>query len=81
MTTIHATPTISTQPLVAFSTDAVRTEEQEQVLPGDLREARHHQHVGSDDRPTAQPAGARPERLVAQVNVVPQSGSRRLSSR
>ena len=35
------------------ATDAVRAEEQEDVLPGDLRQARHDQDVGGDDAPAA----------------------------
>ena len=37
-------------------------EEQEGVAPGDLGEARHHEDVGEDQAPAAEPAGDRPER-------------------
>ncbi len=42
--------------------DAVRAEEQEQVLPGHLGEAGHDQDVGGHDGPAARPAGLGAER-------------------
>ena len=41
---------------------AVGAEEQERVEAGDLREVRHHDDVGDDDRPPADPAGDWAER-------------------
>ena len=38
-------------------------EEQERVEAGDLREVRHHDDVGDDDRPAADPAGPGAHRL------------------
>ena len=38
-------------------TDPVGPEQQEDVLPGDLGQAGHHQYVGGDDGPPAHPAG------------------------
>ena len=74
-------PTSSTQVLDGLSADAVVVEEQEAVLPGDLRQARHDQDVGGEDAPAAedQPVFG-PNARVAQVNVVPQSGSALFSS-
>jgi len=41
---------------------ALRPEEQEAVLPGDLRQVRHHHDVGDDEAPAAHPADAGTER-------------------
>ena len=61
MTTIHPTPTRSTQPLVALAADAVGAEELEDVVAGDLGQAGHDQDVGDDDAPAAPPPGLRAE--------------------
>ena len=45
-----------------FRADAVRPEQQEHVLAGDLGQAGHDQDVGRDDGPAARPAGLGPER-------------------
>ncbi len=41
---------------------AVPSEQQEQVLAGDLRQRRHHDHVGNEDREPGHPAEPRTER-------------------
>ena len=40
------------------ASDALGPERAEDVLPGDLGQARHHEHVGRHDAPSAPPAGA-----------------------
>ena len=45
------------------ATDAVCADEQEEVLPGNLREAGHDQDVGGENAPATHPAGLRPEGL------------------
>ena len=44
-----------------IAADAVCVEQQEAVLPRDLRETRHHDDVRGDDAPAAEPADVRTE--------------------
>ena len=60
ITAIHSTPTSVTAK--TESAAAVPADEQEAVEPGDLRQVRHHDDVGDDDRPAADPAGPRAHR-------------------
>ena len=59
ITTIQTTP-MSVTPNVGR---AVVAEQLEGVEARDLRQVRHHDHVGDDDRPAAHPARARAHRL------------------
>ena len=53
----------------------VPVEQLERVGRGDVRQRRHHEHVGEEDRPAVEPARAGPNARVVQANVVPASGS------
>ena len=59
---IQAIPIASTAHLLAAA--ASHPNELEGVLPRDEGEARHHEHVGDDDRPAGRPAALRAHRLA-----------------
>ena len=61
MITIQSTPTSGHRG--GRCGGGVPAEEQEGVEAGDLRQVRHHDHVGDDDRPAGDPAELRPHRL------------------